>query len=101
MIKNDLDWLFFLIVGSNHCLNGTRWFLFGSVLRRSPKAEDIDILIVYESPQQVSEIRRSLRLPCLQRPLHLTFLGIEEEAELDFIAAEQCVEFFPINRLVN
>lgn len=72
------------------------WYLFGSVLDSSDCAADIDILILCPNASTVEVVRHELSALCDQFPIHLFLLMTEEEAELDFVAAQRCVQIFPI-----
>lgn len=73
-----------------------KWFLFGSVLRDATTANDIDVLIVSDSHDDVQLLRRELRSLCIKLPLHLLLATREEESELKFIAGQGCQQIYPV-----
>lgn len=71
------------------------WYLYGSVLDSGIYPADIDVLIVYTSAEDALVIRRELRDLCHSLPLHLLLVTRDEEAELNFIATQGCMQVFP------
>jgi predicted nucleotidyltransferase len=92
---DDLKWLVEAIESSGTLPARTVWYLFGSVLRNNTPSRDIDVLILYEDWEDVRLVRKRLDKLELDRPLHLLFMTFAEEAELNFIRSEYCVEIFP------
>ena len=75
------------------------WYLFGSALREFERACDIDVLVLCSSDEAVRIIRHELQDACARLPLHLFLLTPGEEGELGFIAAEGCVQMYPVNAI--
>jgi predicted nucleotidyltransferase len=75
---------------------GAIWHIFGSSLQTFERASDIDVLILCTSDGAAALIRHELGEACLRLPLHLFLLTREEEAELDFIASEGCIQIYPV-----
>jgi predicted nucleotidyltransferase len=72
-------------------------YLFGS-WPRSSDPHDFDLLLVYDrrlcSQEQMIALRRKIRMSAPEifgLPAHVVSLTIEEEEEVQFIQAEQCV----------
>lgn len=70
---------------------GVRLFAFGSVLCSDSWPADVDMLVIYESPDDVSLLRLLLEPLSRKMPLHLLFLSRAEEAQLQFVIGERCV----------
>jgi hypothetical protein len=71
------------------------WYLFGSTLRAFENAADIDVLVLCDTDDSVALVRHELREACQRLPLHLFLITRCEEAELDFLASEGCVQVYP------
>ncbi|MCA8987283.1 MAG: hypothetical protein KDA78_06565 [Planctomycetaceae bacterium] len=74
---------------------GSQWYLFGSVNRDEADANDIDLLIVCYDNFQADAIRKSIDPDCLELPLHLAFMTIEEETEISAVQMQQGWRVFP------
>lgn len=74
---------------------GLVWYLFGSSLKDFSSAKDIDILIVYQHLSDSVTIREHLKAIGIPLPLHVTLLTTEEDAELQFVKKQKCLEIFP------
>jgi predicted nucleotidyltransferase len=68
-----------------------RMFVFGSLLRTEAWPSDVDVLVVYENPPDVVRVRALLEPLYSEMPLHVLFLSRSEEAQLQFVASENCV----------
>lgn len=73
-----------------------RIYLFGSVLVDPAKNADVDILIVYRKPGDVSMVRKAFGELSLEWPLHLLFLTCEELTESDFFKKYHPVLVFQV-----
>lgn len=71
------------------------WYLFGSMLSDPDAANDIDMLVVYEHPDDAVQIRCALRSLCTALPLHLLLMSWGEEQETKFVESERCRLLFP------
>lgn len=60
-------------------------YLFGSSLQIGLFQSDIDLLIVYNRPEEPMILRMKLKKIINKLPIDLIFLTQEEERELDFI----------------
>jgi hypothetical protein len=74
---------------------GTKWYLFGSVLRSVESANDTDVLVIYEKEQHAEELRGGMAGVRVLPPLHLLLMRADEEEELKFRMAQKCVEIYP------
>jgi len=74
----------------------TSWYLFGSVLVDAFKAADIDLLIVCANHRSATLLRQKLASLCLNLPVHLLLMTIEEERELNFIQASFGQKIYPV-----
>ncbi|MEE4247113.1 MAG: nucleotidyltransferase domain-containing protein [Kangiellaceae bacterium] len=66
--------------------------IFGSILINSKRANDIDILIIYDNHEQIPVLKEEFKSLEKIYPLHLNYFTFEEERELDFIT-EQSAEY--------
>lgn len=73
-------------------VNLSRWYLFGSALERPQVAADIDVVVICGSDADADAIRRFVNAYEIYPPLHLSILTEEEEAEIDFVARQGCVQ---------
>jgi hypothetical protein len=76
---------------------GSRWYLFGSGSRGCPFPNDIDILVVYGDDSHAFHVRRRVAGNTVP-PVHLLMMRVDEEAELEFVKKQQCIEIFPQDR---
>lgn len=74
---------------------GTEWYVFGSALREPHCAADIDLLILCPTHKAADQIRLFVERKCFARPVDLSLLTFEEEAEVDFIGRQGCWRIFP------
>jgi len=77
------------------------WYLFGSTLEAFECAADFDVLVLCLTNEAVALVRHELRDACMNLPLHLFLLTKDEEAELDFIVAEGCVQVYPVSSVTK
>jgi len=66
-------------------------YVFGSASRPGAVPSDIDILVIYDNPEQAKMIRAMLD-GFSYLPIHLLFLTDEEEIETNFIMAQKCIQ---------
>ncbi len=66
--------------------------IFGSILRNSTMANDVDILLIYKNQNQIPIIKQEFKSLETMYPLHLNYFTFEEEKELNFIT-EQTAEY--------
>lgn len=99
MRKEEVDWVAHNIIASNLCVEGSKWYLFGSVTKVGVFPADIDILVIYKDTEMIEAIRRNISHVELQRPLDLIFMNDDEVTELGFIDSEKCIQIFPKNEL--
>jgi predicted nucleotidyltransferase len=78
--------------------SSARAYVFGSVISDRNRANDIDVLVVYDrgavSPGSIYQLLRPFASGlsrCAGLPVHLTVLTQEEEAADDFIRRLNCV----------
>lgn len=79
-------------------VGGSRWYLFGSGLNDPELGADVDLLVVCPDHSASIIVRCGLRGIRLARPLDLSILTDEEEAEIGFVAQQECVQVFPWRR---
>jgi predicted nucleotidyltransferase len=60
-------------------------YLFGSVVNHEAEASDVDILIVYQTREELPSIREWISTHALRFPLDVTYMSETEENELNFI----------------
>lgn len=65
--------------------SGVEGYLFGSILTKQFNANDVDVLIVYCSEEQISIIKQEFKLLESVIPLHMNYFTYNEETELNFI----------------
>jgi predicted nucleotidyltransferase len=73
----------------------TRWCLFGSALRDPVRAADVDLLVVCQSHSDADVIRRNAGKIASCKPVDLSILTKEEEAETSFVVNQRCIQVFP------
>lgn len=76
---------------TNVMAGDAEWFLFGSAKKCISEAQDIDLLIVCDTPEIADTIRRIVNLDTLERPLHLSILTKSEEDEVHFVKRQNCI----------
>jgi predicted nucleotidyltransferase len=76
-------------------IEGTRWFLFGSINRGGGDVSDIDLMVLCKSDYQADVLRRAVDLDLLGVPIHLALLTFAEEVEADAINVQKCEAIFP------
>lgn len=77
-------------------INAVECYLFGSILRSSLTANDIDILIVYQEPEHLKTIKQSFTSLETCYPLHLTYLTYSEEQEFNFVVEQKAEKIFTL-----
>jgi predicted nucleotidyltransferase len=75
-----------------NALPSIRMFAFGSVLRAESWPADVDVLIIYESDPDVALVRALLESLYDELPLHTLYLSTSEEAQLQFVVGEKCLQ---------
>lgn len=75
---------------------GTRWYVFGSVLQDDPLAADLDVLILYPEGHDTANLRRAVEDFPIRLPIDLYMMTAEEEREFDFIRSEGARLVFPV-----
>lgn len=60
-------------------------YLFGSILKNKNVINDIDLLILYESQDELLEKKNKLNELSVYYPLDIYYMSLDEEIELDFI----------------
>jgi hypothetical protein len=65
-------------------------YVFGSALCEEASANDVDLLVLYDTDQQPPLVREALASIDGAPPLHLTFMLPQEEKETAFISAQEC-----------
>lgn len=60
-------------------------YLFGSVLKNKNVINDIDLLILYESEDELLEKKSNLNELSVYYPLDIYYMSLDEELELNFI----------------
>lgn len=60
-------------------------YLFGSILKNKKVINDIDLLILYESQDELLEKKSKLNELSVYYPLDIYYMNLDEEIELDFI----------------
>lgn len=74
---------------------GAQWYLFGSVDRDEPSAEDIDLMILCKSDDQADALRQVIDPDGLVLPLHLALLTFDEAAQIDAVGMQLGRIIFP------
>ena len=73
----------------------TKCYIFGSATRDIAHAADIDLLVICQNSADADRLRRIYNQFPFCRPLDLSILTEEEEAEVCFVASQHCIEIFP------
>ena len=68
---------------------------FGSAQRRECPYSDIDILVMYQTDQELKDIQIELESIHLELPVDVIYMTPCEERELDFIRNQGCVKIYP------
>ena len=76
-------------------VDGSEWYLFGSVDRNEKDAADIDLLILCKSDAQADELRGLLDIDCFSIPLHLSLMTFEEDLEVGATLLQKCTKIAP------
>lgn len=67
---------------------GGKVYLFGSILQGKPCISDIDILVVYDSEDGLSELKNKFLNLGLNVPIDLIYMTSNEERYLNFVVRE-------------
>lgn len=78
---------------------GLKWYIFGSLLNDKNHSNDVDVLVIYESTNDPKIIKSHLQNLSLLLPLHLVFMTLEEENELQIIETQKATQIFPLNNI--
>ena len=70
--------------------------IFGSILKNSRNANDIDLLIIYNDETEIQIIRKEFNSLEKFFPLHLNYFTHSEEKELNFIEEQKAEYIFRI-----
>jgi len=76
-------------------IGNMRWYLFGSALCDPARAADVDLLVVCQNHSDTDAIRRATDEFAFRKPIDLSILTEDEEAEASFVANQRCVRVFP------
>lgn len=68
-----------------------RIYLFGSLLKGHPTISDVDVLVVYDSEDGVSEVKAHLSTLGLFVPIDVLFMSFSEERYLNFVEEQGAV----------
>ncbi|WPY97622.1 nucleotidyltransferase domain-containing protein [Christiangramia sp. OXR-203] len=77
-------------------LKNVHVYLFGSILNNPKKANDLDILILYNDIDQVKFIKEKCDIINLIYPIHILYLTFQEEKELQFTSEQNTKLVFKI-----
>ena len=69
-------------------------YLFGSLLKDPKKANDVDVLIVYENQNHLQTIKQEFKLLAQKYPLHISYFTFSEEKEFNFIDEQKAEKIF-------
>lgn len=69
-------------------------YLFGSILANDKPANDIDILIIYEKPDDLNFIKDEFKSLLINAPYHISCFTFAEEHELNFIKEQKAEKIF-------
>ena len=81
-----------LALRTNAGVGNAGWYFFGSAHEGLPTASDIDLLVICETHEMADAVRRSVDVDQLTRPIHLSILTREEEAEVGFVQGQDCIQ---------
>lgn len=76
-------------------VDGSVWYLFGSVEDDASDAADIDLLILCSSAEQADLLRTVIDVDALGRPLDLSLMTFTEERETSAVARQGARQIFP------
>lgn len=76
--------------------NNIECYLFGSILKVSKQANDIDVLILYNSEKQIQTIKKEFNEIEYIYPIHMNYFTFEENAELNFSSGQKAEIIFKI-----
>lgn len=77
-------------------VTGSRWYLFGSILKDKRPISDIDLLVICETSEDCSTVRFELGAVCSEYPIHLLLMTFDEEREVEFVQGQGAV---PLNSI--
>lgn len=69
-----------------------RIYIFGSVLNQTGICEDVDMLVIYKTPEDVSIFAEVFADASTKLPLHFICMTDTEEKELGFIDQQQAID---------
>jgi len=69
-------------------------YIFGSLLHPNQCIGDVDLLVVYEDANDLSEVKSVLEDIALRIPLDVTFMHKNEEQELKFVSGQGAINVF-------
>ena len=84
-----------LAVKANVKIGNTRWYLFGSALRDPACAADVDLLVICQTHSAADALRQTAEGFAFFKPIDLSILTEDEEAEACFVKNQRCVQIFP------
>ena len=70
--------------------------IFGSMLKNTKTANDIDLLIIYNNETEIQIIKNEFKSLGKVYPLHLNYFTHSEEKELNFIEEQQAEYLFRV-----
>ena len=70
-------------------------YLFGSILT-SNYPNDIDILILYDNPNDILLFKKCIKPDSLNFPLDILYLTFEEEKQFNFIQEQNAIKIFSL-----
>lgn len=100
MRTTDIIWLLENTSNLNLLTKGTEWYLFGSILDSRKTSADIDLLVIYEDPDDAIRIREKIVDLEFHHPLDILLMTPQEADETNFVTSERCVQFFPRNEFM-
>lgn len=74
--------------------SGIKCYLFGSILKNPKIANDIDVLILYETEANLWLVKQELKPLIRQYPLHIIYFTLSEERELNFVEQQMAEKIF-------
>jgi predicted nucleotidyltransferase len=84
-----------LAAGLGPLVDGTEWYLFGSIGRDEGRPADIDLLILCRSDQQADRLRAAIDEDVLGLPLDLSLMTFAEEREVGAVALQSAIRIVP------
>lgn len=84
-----------LAVSLGSKVEGSEWYLFGSIDRDEISAADIDLMILCKTDSQADALRQAIDVNVFMLPIHLALLTFDEEIQIGAVRMQRGSAIFP------